>query len=96
LSRLASGALPIIIKQIFLCDEPYFLNILYAMLKPFLSVKIKKRVNMIGKNYSQLIEDLGGLEYTPVFIEGGLRKCEELPNIEEAVILAKKAFPNIN
>ena len=91
--KLIDKCLPILIKNIYLYDEPYLVNVLFKMLKPFLSDKICDRVNFVGKDLSLVVEDLGGWEYVPNFIPGGLREEERLPISEKAVEYTRRALP---
>lgn len=63
------------------------------MIKPCLSDKINDRVRMMGDSHEKMIEDLGGYEYVPDFIEGGQRSAEVMPDVEKAVWHCQRGLP---
>lgn len=93
LSKMVGNSLPVLTKRVLISDGPSLLNALYKMLRPFLTEKINDRVTMTGSDHEIVIEELGGVEFTPDFIPGGERGAERMLTIEEGLQYVKKAFP---
>lgn len=47
---------PVRLKGIHIVNQPYIFNMLYAIFKPFIGAKIKRRVNFIVINYCLTIK----------------------------------------
>lgn len=56
LLQLLQEAFPARFKGFWTVKEPWFMDLLYAVIKPFLSQKIKDRVRFLGEDFSQLYE----------------------------------------
>jgi hypothetical protein len=68
LDRLTIGVLPIQMKGLYLVHAAGWMKLLIALIKPFMSKKIKQRLVTIGKKEDAspiLTEVLGGKEFIP-------------------------------
>lgn len=72
LDRLTIGVLPIKFKKIYITECSTWINIIMAIMKPFMSKKMKSRIVTLDKDYSKVIEACGGLDY----VMKGFGPCE--------------------
>lgn len=63
LDRLTIGVLPVKNKKIILMECSGWLNVILAIIKPFLSKKMRNRIAPLDNDYKELEEQLGGKEY---------------------------------
>ncbi|KDR18338.1 Alpha-tocopherol transfer protein-like [Zootermopsis nevadensis] len=60
----AQDCVPLRIKGLHIVNQPYIFNMLFAIFKPFLSVKFRKRIYFHGRNYESLLRHIGA-KYLP-------------------------------
>ena len=75
IDRLTIGVLPVKMKKFIILECSTWMNILIAIMRPFLSKKLRSRITNYGNDYKKVAEELGGLEYYvkgfgPAEIEG--------------------------
>jgi len=71
LPKLFSETMPIKIAKIWIANEPVIAHYLFSVIKQVLSSKMIKRVNLVHHNHNRIIDDLGGLEFTPDMFKNG-------------------------
>uniref|UniRef100_A0A8B9TIM2 Alpha-tocopherol transfer protein n=1 Tax=Anas platyrhynchos TaxID=8839 RepID=A0A8B9TIM2_ANAPL len=55
--KIAADSFPLKVRGIHLINEPLFFHPVFALIKPFLTEKIKQRVHMHGNNYMQSLTE---------------------------------------
>lgn len=63
LDRLTIGVLPVKMKKFYFTEGPKWMNIIMAIMSPFMSKKMKSRMSNLNDDYEALTEALGGPEY---------------------------------
>lgn len=77
LDRLTIGVLPVKMKKFYMSENPRWMNIIMAIMSPFMSKKMKSRMVNVNDNYDIIIDAVGGKEYCFKdfgHLEGGLLK----------------------
>lgn len=73
MDRLTIGVLPVKFKKIYILECSTWVHIIMAIMRPFISKKMRSRIATIGeKDYDKMADELGGLEY----VMEGFGKCE--------------------
>lgn len=94
IADLTERALPVCYKTIHIVNEGKLVDMLWAVMKPFISAEMKARIQFHGTNYAELYKDidrsllppeLGGtgpekIPLTPAFVEEADRKVQQLWN----------------
>ncbi|XP_025892066.1 alpha-tocopherol transfer protein [Nothoprocta perdicaria] len=57
IAAVLTDSFPLKVRGIHLINEPLFFHPVYALIKPFLTEKIKQRVHMHGNNYMQSLTE---------------------------------------
>jgi len=81
MDRLTIGVLPVKMKKFYITAAPSWMNILMAIMSPFMSKKMKSRMANMKDDYDGVMEALGGPEYTYENFgetKGGLLKDDEV------------------
>jgi len=68
MDRLTIGVLPVKMKGAYVLNAGNLMKVLFAMMKPFMSKKMRQRMITIGPNqdHTVVVDELGGLEFIPV------------------------------
>ena len=74
-----STAIPISIHQQAVVNEAKVTNLLFTLAKPFIAKEMTEKIRFYGTSHCDIIEELGGNEYAPEFLEGGQVKPIEWP-----------------
>lgn len=95
MTDLFQGGMPLMMKSIVICNEPRVFSILWKVIKLFLSKKMLARISLIGSKHEKAAEVLGGAEYVPVSLTGGLANPSQEHALSEKMIKEHlmKAFP---
>jgi len=81
MDRLTIGVLPVKMKKFYITEAASWMNILMAIMSPFMSKKMKSRMANMKDDYDGVMEALGGPEYTYENFgetKGGLLKDDEV------------------
>ncbi|XP_044074591.1 alpha-tocopherol transfer protein [Siniperca chuatsi] len=78
ISSILSDSFPLKVRGIHLVNEPMFFRPVFAMIRPFLSDKIKQRIHMHGADFHDTLSDFFSLPILPPEYGG------EGPCIQEA------------
>ena len=76
-AKLWCGTVPLTISKVWVCNESKLINTAWGIFKPLLTKKLVDRVQMVGKTTSLIVDDLGGVDFSPEFLAGGLRQPEK-------------------
>ncbi|PSN38171.1 hypothetical protein C0J52_14551 [Blattella germanica] len=60
---------PLRLKGVYMVNQPYLFNMLFAIFKPFINEKLRKRIFFHGKDYDSLLKHIDG-KYLPTTIGG--------------------------
>lgn len=63
IDRLTIGVLPVKIKKFFLMETSRWIKCLMAVISPFMSKKMKSRIELLNKDYDKLYDAIGGEDY---------------------------------
>jgi len=88
-----STAIPIAIHEQAVINEARITNLLFLLARPFISYEMTEKLKFYGDNYSAVIEELGGLEFAPEFLEGGMLKAKTWPDSDVLENCLKKSLP---
>jgi len=95
MTDLFQGGMPLLMKSIVICNEPMIFSMLWKVFKVFLSKKMLERVNLVGSKHEKVAGVLGGPEFVPDMLNGGVAKPNEEHRLSEEMIKKHlvKAFP---
>lgn len=84
--------IPIRLKAVHLVNQPYIFNMLYAIFKPFIGEKLRKRIFFHGDNFSTLLEHVDG-KFLPTQY-GGEMKLETIygPQLHKLICQFEQEF----
>lgn len=63
IDRLTIGVLPVKIKKFYLMETSRWIKCLMAVISPFMSKKMKSRIELLNKDYDKLYDAIGGEDY---------------------------------
>lgn len=69
--------IPVRLKGIHIVNQPGIFNMLFALFKPFLGEKLRKRIHFHGTNFTDLVEVIGA-ESLPEYL-GGVADIPDVP-----------------
>ncbi|XP_075214786.1 alpha-tocopherol transfer protein-like [Lycorma delicatula] len=73
LANVVQDKIPLRVKAVHVVNQPFYFNAIYAVFKPFLKKKLRKRIFLHGNDYESLHKHIDP-EYLPEDW-GGKRKC---------------------
>lgn len=76
-AKLWCGTVPLTISKVWVCNESKLINSAWSIFKPLLTKKLVDRVQMVGKQTSVIVDDLGGVNFSPTFLNGGSKQPEK-------------------
>ena len=93
---LFQNGMPLIIKSAIGVNEPAMFGMVWKVIKVFLSKKMISRMMFFGKNHEKVQVVLGGAEFVPDILEGGLRSPSLEYSLTDEVLEHHilKAFPS--
>merc|ERR1712178_540157 len=74
-----SSAIPISIHLQAVVNEAKGTNLLFTLARPLIAKEMTEKIKFYGSSYSDIIEELGGIEFAPEFLESGQLKAIEWP-----------------
>merc|ERR1712179_8006 len=95
MTDLFQGGMPLLMKSIVICNEPRIFTVLWKVAKLFLSKKMLERVNMVGSKHEKVADTVGGAEFIPDMLNGGVVKPDPEHALSAEMIKTHlvKAFP---
>ncbi|XP_054035183.1 alpha-tocopherol transfer protein [Dryobates pubescens] len=78
IAAVLTDSFPLKVRGIHLINEPLFFHPVFALIKPFLTEKIKARVHMHGSNYTQTLSEHFPVSMLPQEYGGEEVSMEEL------------------
>lgn len=63
IDRLTIGVLPVKIKKFYLMETSRWIKCVMAVISPFMSKKMKSRIELLNKDYDKLYSAIGGEDY---------------------------------
>lgn len=93
---LFQNGMPLIIKSAIGVNEPAMFGMVWKVIKVFLSKKMISRMMFFGKNHEKVQVVLGGAEFVPDILDGGLRSPSLEYSLTDEVLEHHilKAFPS--
>lgn len=94
-ATLLRGAMPVMVKQVWMCNQATIFTLIFKIMKPLLGKKMLERINVIGSKHQAAIEDLGGEQYAPVWMHQGQGKGTVVDSFTDDAIVSMfhKVFP---
>ncbi|KAJ6664001.1 hypothetical protein lerEdw1_008955 [Lerista edwardsae] len=78
IAAVLSDSFPLKVRGIHLINEPLFFHPVFALVKPFISEKIKKRIHMHGDDYTQSLQECFPARILPEEYGGEIVSMEQL------------------
>jgi len=85
--------LPIRLKRVDLVHQPWWIGIIFALIRPFMTGKMRGRIHMHGKSYNTLKKECGE-EALPVHL-GGKYEINSSRTQEQALQLVSVGYPQL-
>lgn len=91
-----STAIPIEIHQQAVVNEAGVTKLLFALARPFIATEMTEKIQFYGSEYENIVEELGGSEFSPDFLEGGELKAEVWPVDVEIEQFLRDCLPKLS
>lgn len=91
-----STAIPIEIHQQAVVNEAGVTKLLFALARPFIATEMTEKIQFYGVGYENIVEELGGREFSPDFLEGGELKAEVWPGEVEIGHFLRDCLPKLS
>lgn len=91
-----SSAIPITIHEQAVINEAMVTNLMFTMAKPFIAKEMTDKIKFYGTDYESIVEELGGIDFAPEFIEGGQLSAEEWPIESDLKGYLMNCLPKLN
>ena len=92
--RMMDGGFPILVKNVFIVNEPIIFSMVFKVMSSFLSQKMKERIKVLGKKHKIVIDELGGVEFSPNLLDGGILDLKPV-EIDDFAEVLKKVLPMV-